>query len=237
MPAKAPADSPEVRARIEEGIPLAEALARRMRKSLGTVLSQDDAMALGREGAMNAARSYDPSRGIPFDAWVILRARGAILDGVRAMSPLPRQLYRQLRAHEAGNHVQYALEEEVPALQGPSFSATPTVADDLLGKYLSTLATAIAVGYLAPGRVADGPKEDASPEDALVRAELLGRVREAIAQLPETERSLLERHYFGEVTLDEAARELGFSRSWGSRLHARAIEGIARHLKRSGVDL
>jgi DNA-directed RNA polymerase specialized sigma subunit len=42
----------------------------------------------------------------------------------------------------------------------------------------------------------------------------------------------VERHYFGDETLDQAAASLGLSKSWGSRLHARAIETIARELKR-----
>jgi RNA polymerase sigma factor for flagellar operon FliA len=47
--------------------------------------------------------------------------------------------------------------------------------------------------------------------------------------------ALVERHYFGGATLDEAARALGLSKSWGSRLHARAIEQMARELKRARV--
>ena len=61
----------------------------------------------------------------------------------------------------------------------------------------------------------------------------MARVREAIAERPEQERVLLTRHYFDDVTFEEAARELGLSKSWASRLHSRAIEGLARSLKRA----
>ncbi len=66
----------------------------------------------------------------------------------------------------------------------------------------------------------------------MARAELVGRVKEVVRRLPEAERTLIERHYFGEETLDQAAASMGLSKSWGSRLHARAIERIAREMRK-----
>ena len=56
-----------------------------------------------------------------------------------------------------------------------------------------------------------------------------------MAALPDSERTLVERHYFAGETLEQAAASIGLSKSWGSRLHARAIEAIARELRRLGV--
>ena len=64
------------------------------------------------------------------------------------------------------------------------------------------------------------------------RAETLVAVREAMDALPDQERHLVQRHYFDDVRLDEAASELGLSKSWASRLHGRAIENITRQMKR-----
>ena len=65
---------------------------------------------------------------------------------------------------------------------------------------------------------------------------MLARVKQIVAGLPEKERTLVERPYFHGEQLDQAAASLGLSKSWGSRLHARAIEAIASALK-SGGDL
>jgi RNA polymerase sigma factor for flagellar operon FliA len=73
-----------------------------------------------------------------------------------------------------------------------------------------------------------------SPEEQVGRAELLAHIRAAIAERPEAERRLLERHYFEDVTFDQVAQELGLSKSWASRLHARAIEGVAKAMKKTG---
>jgi RNA polymerase sigma factor FliA len=88
---------------------------------------------------------------------------------------------------------------------------------------------------LLPASVDEPSEEHASPEHALAHAELLAHVRASINSLPEAERTLLNRHYFGDVTMDEAAREIGLSKSWASRLHARALEAVTRDLRRNRI--
>jgi RNA polymerase sigma factor for flagellar operon FliA len=86
----------------------------------------------------------------------------------------------------------------------------------------------------APRENIDPDGRDVTPEDLLGEAELVARVKAVVARLPDQERTLVERYYFGGQTLDEAAASLGLSKSWGSRLHARAIEAIGEELRRTG---
>jgi len=72
-------------------------------------------------------------------------------------------------------------------------------------------------------------------EEQLAQHQLITFVREAVEKQPDAERHLLKRHYFDGLTFDEAAKELGLSKSWASRLHARAIEGLTREMKRQKV--
>ena len=48
-------------------------------------------------------------------------------------------------------------------------------------------------------------------------------MRAALAELPDKERRLLEIYYFGDEKLETAGKKLGLSKSWASRLHARAV--------------
>jgi RNA polymerase sigma factor FliA len=50
------------------------------------------------------------------------------------------------------------------------------------------------------------------------------RVRAAVAALPDKERRLMELYYFADKNLEEAGAELGLSKSWACRLHARAVD-------------
>lgn len=227
-------DSPEILSRVREGLHLVDIVARQMARRFGGAIELDELASMGREGLLSAARGFEPDRGVPFRRWANIRVRGAILDGVRSMGALPRRIYSEIRAMEAGDRVVEALHEEDAA--APSIDAAQ--ADSRLNAYLSGIATAMAVGFLAeaPAGGGDEPRDrSASAEEQLARHELVEHVRASIARLPEAERRLLERHYFDGVDFDDASRELGLSKSWGSRLHARAIEAVVRDLRRSKV--
>lgn len=229
----APADAPETAARVREGMPLVDILARQIGHQLG-VGDFDDLRSAGQEGLLHAARSFDPSLGVPFRRWANLRVRGAMLDAIRAGGDVPRRVYARMRAIEAADRVSEAAAED--DAQKPATSEAE--ADARLDGYLAGIATAMAVGLLAES-VGPDPEDvrDAtlSAEDQLASHQMMRHVREAVAQQPEAERHLLERHYFDGITFDEASKELGLSKSWASRLHARAIEGLARELKRRRV--
>ncbi len=227
-----PADSPDVLARVRDGLSLVETIASQIKRQIRFAMSHEELQSFGHEGLLSAARSFDPSRGVPFTSWAALKVRGAIIDGVRATGALPRRLYQQLRALEAAGVTQEALVEE-DAARPP---ATPEDADQRLKGYLSGIATAMALGYVAQVPLHSGDvDENDSPEALVGDAEIADAMRAAVSRLPDAERQLVERHYFGEVTLDEAARSIGLSKSWGSRIHARAIEMVARDMKRNRV--
>lgn len=233
-PAKPPPDSPEVLARLREGLDLVDMLARQLRRQCGPYVQVDDLASQGREALLAAARSFDPDRGVPFRRWANLRVRGAMVDAIRSHGNLPRRVYRQVRALQAADRVHDAASEEQ--------AATPvTNADDAAAKIadqLGSAAMAMAVGFLAmrSGDALERARDTSeSPEEAVAREELMARIRAAIAERPDAERRLLERHYFEDIAFEETARELGLSKSWASRLHSRAIEGVAKALKRGNV--
>lgn len=225
-------DSPEVVAYVRNALDLVAIVARQIARTLGSRVPQQDLESYGHEGLLAAARSFEADRGVPFRRWASLRIRGAMIDGLRSQGDLPRHVHRRLCALAAGDRVQETMNEELAA----SPPTTPEAADTRLTAYLAGIATAMAMGFLGEsvsGKAEDIASRALSPEEDLSQQQLLRAVRASLADLPEVERTLLERHYFGGTSLDEAARELGLSRSWGSRLHARAIEALAKDLKRN----
>jgi RNA polymerase sigma factor for flagellar operon FliA len=224
-----------VLARLHEGLDLVDMLARQLRRQFGPYVQVEDLTSQGREALLAAARSYDPDRAVPFRRWANLRIRGAMIDSVRSSGNLPRRVYRKLRAVQAADRVHESAAEE----QAAAPVALATDADEKLTDQLGTAAMAMAMAFLSmrSGDVIDRAQDEReSPEEAVANAELLARIRDAIAERPDAERRLLERHYFEDVSFEETARELGLSKSWASRLHSRAIEGVAKALKRSRID-
>jgi len=222
-------DSPEVLAHFHGQLDLVAIIAKQMSRRVGHAVTLDELLSFGNEGLLRAARAFDPSHGVPFRRWANIRIKGAIIDGLRQLGTLPRRLYRELSGIEAGDRMLASYDEEDAARP----ATTPESANDRLTEYLGGIATAMALGSSSPD-VDSLPADDDSPEEQLAAAEFRARIREVVAQLPERERTLIERHYFAGQTLDEAAASIGLSKSWGSRLHARAIEAILKELRRTG---
>jgi len=228
-----PVDPPHVLDRVRENLPLVDIICHQIRRQLGCGIRMDDIVSYGREGLLAAARTFDASRGVPFRRWANIRVRGAVIDGIRATSALPRSVYARLRAVDAATRASDGLAEEETGHP----PRTAEGADQRIGDYLAGVATAIAIGLAGATSDDRGEATDRTPsvEDRLGRAELIAQIRASILELPDAERTLLERHYFDDVTFEHAAAELGLSKSWASRLHTRAIEAVARSLKRARV--
>jgi RNA polymerase sigma factor for flagellar operon FliA len=227
-------EASEELARFESGLDLVDAMARRIAREVGAVAELADLVSYGREGLLDAARKFDPARGVPFRGYASFRVRGAIIDGVRQSARLPRRAHERLNGLAAANRTSEGAYEDALAPAPPG--TTPADAERALGEHLAAMATAVAVGLLSTTAYGDAGERvplavDSSPEEALGRAELLEVVRRAIAELPAEEQTLVRRHYLEGERFDHVAAELGLSKSWASRLHTRAIKRLTEKLR------
>ncbi len=220
-------DTPEALERFHAELELVNIIAAQVSRTVGRAIEFDDLVAAGREGLLDAARRFEPTRGVPFRAYANYRVRGAVLDGVRKLSVLPRRVYERLAALESASLVSQGEAEH--AFAGKA-AADPSAADRALAAHLSSIAMAAAVGIATETRGEDVDNDD-SPEEAVARAELVQIVRSAIAELPKEEGELVRRHYLEGERLDDVARDLDMSKSWASRLHTRAVARLAKRLR------
>src|SRR5512134_1804578 len=79
---------------LEHQLGWVRAAARRLARRAGPAAEVEELVGWGSEGLVEAARSFDPARGVPFAAYARARVHGAMLDGMRAMSPLPLAVHR-----------------------------------------------------------------------------------------------------------------------------------------------
>jgi len=219
---------------ITANLDLPRILARQVGRDMGRHVALDDLEAAGREGLVRAAKKFDESRGVPFRRFANHRVRGAMIDALRRESTLPRRARERLVAMQAALELNEGASEELAAPAAPG--TTPSLLDLRLADHLGNLATAMALGLIAKTALQDDDavvavSGDESVEDVLVREQLRERVREAVRELPDQERALVERHYFGGERFDLVAAELGLSKSWASRLHTRAVERLTHQFK------
>jgi RNA polymerase sigma factor (sigma-70 family) len=78
------ADNTEILARFHAEAALVDQQARALRRRIpASTATLDDLCTFGLEGLLDAARRFDPARGVPFAHWARLRIHSAMIDGVR----------------------------------------------------------------------------------------------------------------------------------------------------------
>jgi RNA polymerase sigma factor for flagellar operon FliA len=188
----------------------------------------DELVALGNAGLAEAATRYDPTKGASFNTFAWYRVHGAIIDGIRRNTNLPRRVWAKLVALRAaseylehrGERDQGAAAKGVPAASGADALATIKEAMGAIRTmYVTSLETLQEKGF-------DPSGEQPRVAEQIDATRLGAKIREAIEELPEKERELVKKHYWEGKNLLEAGAELGISKSWASRLHAQAVDRL-----------
>lgn len=220
---------------INECQGLVRSLASTIHRKLPPSVELDDLVSYGQVGLAEAAKEFDPSRGSRFSTYAYYRIRGAIYDGLSKMSWFSRSQYKRVRTEQMANETLRAENEQdkEPLKSGCD-------GDMRWFRDLSRALTVVHLSMHAGERDEPGvslPADTSVPDPAAVA---IGReIREILHQLidalPEAAGNLIRATYFEGLTLQEAGKRLGVSKSWASRLHARTLQRLARSLKLLGV--
>jgi RNA polymerase sigma factor for flagellar operon FliA len=212
---------------LQEGLALAEALARRMHHKLGGAIDREELLAIARPTLIEAVREHDPSRA-PFAPYVVMRMKWAMLTEAR------RLRRRKKVARRAAACAALELLADHDAREPEARATLGTEADYQadLSKFLAERAGAMVLGLTSVPEI-DRDAEPDTPEARLANEQLRREVRSAVEALPDRQRALVERYYFGGETFEAIATDLGISKSWASRVHAQAMSALAGKLRAS----
>jgi RNA polymerase sigma factor for flagellar operon FliA len=211
---------------------LVRVIARGIHRSFPSYIELDDLVGYGQIGLAQAARDFDASRGIQFSTFAYYRIRGAILDGANQMNWLKRSV-------RAGDSYE-RMSGDVLATDASDSAAGAAPTND--ADWVSGVGGKLAVVYFlsqagdeANPNVEVTDQQAEMPLESLLDDELKQSLRTLIDELPDDARRLVRGAYFEGKTLKEAGEELGISKAWASRLHAKALDQLARGLKRAHV--
>ncbi len=179
----------------------------------------DDLVAWGMQGLLEARDRFDEGRGVQFQTFAYYRIRGAIFDGIRKMTHLPRRVVARVRAMGGADMVGEDVGHQFEGARRAGQRGPEPVA--ALDDAIQRITTAFLTAYQE-----SATPEEASPEEGAEQSELLARMRDALQGLPEREAMLLHAIYFEDRTLEDIGGQLGISRSWACRMHARALDRI-----------
>jgi RNA polymerase sigma factor for flagellar operon FliA len=202
----------------------AEAITVEVLRKLPPTVDRADLHAAADLGLVEAARSFDPSRGILFKTFAYYRIRGAIYDCLRKMGWFSKTEYKQLRFEAAANEylTDYSSAPPADGTAEQDYEELKNLTGSIVSCYLVSLDS---VPETQPADTA------ASPEDLFQGMEERSQVRQALAELPEKNRHVLVEMYFRERTMEEIGRNMGLSKSWVCRLHARSLEMLRDKLR------
>jgi len=220
---------------ILDHLPLVRHVVNRVTASTGYRGELDDLISAGTLGLVKAAKAFDPGRDSTFKTYAYIRIRGSVLDELRARSFVPPSVHGQVRA------IRRAYEALVAETGSPP--GDEELADRAgvpLAQLYRTLEEArkqhvLSIHGLQEDHSALGPflppDDTPAPDAQAERHELLGRLAEAIRQLPKRDRLVLLLYYERDLTMKEAAQVLGITESRVSQIHASALFKLSMKLR------
>ena len=223
---------------LTQHLGLVHHVARQLARGLSTAADVDELVSAGTMGLIQAADSFDRTRGLSFSTYAVPRIRGAILDELRKQDHVPRNVRRRTRDVSRARD---ALASELRrAPTDAELSHHLQVPTDMLRKWeldaegasLSSLDQPIRAATNG-GTLADAMADDRaiSLDELLTHEYEVDRLKSAISQLKEQERTVLALNFFEELKLQDIASVLGLSVCRISQIRSAALAKLRVRLR------
>ena len=222
--------SDDSEALVMQHLGLVKRVALHLKVRIPPFMELDELIQVGMIGLLEAARAFNPDKGVDFENFALSRVRGAILDEVRQLSYLPRSAVAfnksESRATDAlatelgraptqlelaehlGDDIESFHKKRGNASRFETFSME-VVADEVMG-------------------IAD--ERDRQPEAIVEHADFMRAVTQAIAELPEREQLLMQLYYVEELNLKEIGETVGVTESRVSQLLTATVKKLRTSL-------
>src|ERR1700712_2474470 len=221
--------TPGVETLVRENLALVGHIVRETMTRLPAHIGRDDLTSAGMTALVLSAQGFDHTRGVPFARFAAIRIRGALVDELRSMDWASRSVRGRAREVEAArNQLSVTLgrsprPQEVAETLGVSVSELGSIDADVHRASVLSLQ-----GFAPETGAAMVPDSQRGPEQLVVDREQLGYLHDAIAELPERLRHVVQSYFFDQRQMSDIAAELGVTESRISQLRAEALK-LLRH--------
>lgn len=221
---------------VKEFLPKIKSWTIRLKGTLPDSVDIDDLYSAASMGLVESMNRFDKSQAVSFNTYAERRIKGAMLDALRNLDFLPRNVRTRLKALESAI-TELARElghkpsvEEI--LEKTDFSEEDIYRLMGLQENDKLLSLDETVGDNDDSTLIDFIRTDGlSPEDEVVRANLIKRMAEEIDKLSEKERQVVSLYYYEELTMKEISEVLDVTESRVSQIHSTAVQKLKRRLK------
>jgi len=215
---------------VLDHMPMVKRVAVHLRGRIPPFMELEELIQVGMVGLIEAARAYDPARGIDFENFALSRIRGAMLDEVRRLSALPRSAV-------AFNQSQGGAANALATELGRKPSAGELA--DYLGKEIDQFHrerdSAHRFETLPIDTVSDeamniADEASRQPEAIVEHAQFMRALQAAIDGLSERERLVMQLYYVEELNLKEIGATIGVTESRVSQILSGNVRTLRRQL-------
>jgi RNA polymerase sigma factor FliA len=218
--------------------PLVKYVAGRISGRMSGPLDQEDIVASGLFGLLNAVETYDPGRNTKFESYAISKIRWSILDELRRVDPLSRRT--RMRVHQA-ERIRDELvqklgraptESELVGRLGISVTEHRAFLDQYARAQARSLEARLEFEESAGARLHDliGDNSEIDPASAAEREEVRARLVRAVEGLGEQERVVTTFYYYEGLTLKEIGRILDLTEGRISQILHSALARLRQSL-------
>jgi RNA polymerase sigma factor FliA len=218
----------ETEALVMRHAELVKRIAYHLAGRLPASVEVDDLIQAGMLGLLEAASNYSAGRGASFETYAGIRIRGAMLDGLRKLDWAPRSVHRKARAvanaiRELESQIgREARDSDVAQKMGVSLEEYHKIVEDAAGCQISSLTT-------EEGEI-NATDPDADPFRDVIDERFRAALTDAIAGLPDRERTVMSLYYDDELNLKEIGAVLKVSESRICQIHGQALARLQARL-------
>jgi len=219
---------------VFEYLPRIKRIAYDLKYNLPPNVEVDDLVQEGVLALLSSLDRYDPKKG-SLSSFVMKRIRGAMLDYLRKIDWLPRNLRKSIKDVENAmveleTRGEEITDEAIAEIVGIDVESVKHIKSEMVRKQMLMLDSYLAGQDVDPLEVIEEPKEE-DPERSAYKELLMEELKKAINKLDDREKLVLSLRYEQELSLKEIGIVLGVSESRVSQVLSVILAKLRRELE------
>ncbi len=217
---------------VKEYLPIIKRIALDLKQGLPPSVEVDDLIQEGVLALLSSLERYNPKKGALHN-YVMIRIKGAMLDYLRKLDWLPRNLRRHIKdVEEAMVEIESEgldiTDEEISKRTGLDVKTVRSVKNEMVRKQVLMLDSYM---FDTDETHLESVPSESNVEEEIMREELIEAVKKAINNLKDREKLVLSLRFERDLSLKEIGEVLGVSESRVSQIISVSLAKIRKQLE------